>query len=74
MGGSFRGDVLTSGLDRKKEAHEATGVHRASHAGWPLTTHAQQTAKLPTIGFIGTSLSGYSAWTAVFAERLHELG
>jgi putative ABC transport system substrate-binding protein len=29
---------------------------------------------VPTIGFIGTSASGYMSWSAAFAERLQELG
>jgi putative ABC transport system substrate-binding protein len=42
---------------------------------WPLTTRAQQTAKLPTIGFLGSSTpSGQSQWTSAFVRRLHELG
>jgi putative tryptophan/tyrosine transport system substrate-binding protein len=40
-------------------------------AAWPLAPRAQPPAK--TVGFIGTSASGFSAWTAVFAKRLLEL-
>jgi putative tryptophan/tyrosine transport system substrate-binding protein len=40
-------------------------------AAWPLAPRAQPLAK--TVGFIGTSASGFSAWTAVFAKRLLEL-
>jgi putative tryptophan/tyrosine transport system substrate-binding protein len=41
---------------------------------WPLAAHAQ-TAKLPTIGFLGASTSSaFSQWTAAFVERLRELG
>jgi putative tryptophan/tyrosine transport system substrate-binding protein len=32
-------------------------------AAWPLGAHAQQSSKLPTLGFLGTNL-----------QRLHELG
>jgi ABC-type uncharacterized transport system substrate-binding protein len=42
-------------------------------AAWPLAPRAQPGAKVSTVGFIGTSASGFSAWTAVFAKRLLEL-
>jgi hypothetical protein len=32
---------------------------------WPLAARAQQSGKLPTIGFLGPgNASGWSAWTA----------
>jgi putative ABC transport system substrate-binding protein len=42
---------------------------------WPLAARAQQSGKLPTIGFLGaaTPLS-WSEWTAAFVQRLRELG
>src|SRR5271156_6834340 len=43
-------------------------------AVWPLVARAQQTGKLPTIGFLGPDTSLWSAWTAAFVERLRELG
>src|SRR5262245_36811039 len=44
-------------------------------AAWPLTARAQQTTKLPTIGFLGSSTpSAASQWVAAFVKRLHELG
>jgi len=43
-------------------------------ATWPMTTSAQQTGKLPTIGFLGASASGFAPWAAAFAARLRELG
>jgi putative ABC transport system substrate-binding protein len=44
-------------------------------AAWPLAASAQQLAKLPTIGFLGTSTPfGWSQWTAAFVQRLRELG
>ena len=44
-------------------------------AGWPLAAGAQQAAKLPTIGFLGSStLSEASPWVSAFVERLRELG
>jgi len=43
-------------------------------ATWPLTARAQQTDKLPTIGFLGASPSGFAPWAAAFVARLRELG
>jgi putative ABC transport system substrate-binding protein len=40
---------------------------------WPLAAHGQR--RPPTIGFLGpASATVMSAWTAAFAQRLHELG
>jgi putative ABC transport system substrate-binding protein len=46
-----------------------------SAAAWPVAAHAQQSAKLPTIGFLvsGTP-SSHGQWVAAFARRLRELG
>ena len=41
---------------------------------WPLAVRAQQTPKLRTIAFSGGDASGWTAWTAAFIKRLHELG
>jgi putative tryptophan/tyrosine transport system substrate-binding protein len=42
---------------------------------WPLAARAQQAAKLPTIGFLGSSTrSAMSQWVAAFVQRLRELG
>ena len=42
---------------------------------WPLAARAQQSAKLPTIGFLGTSTPlAMSQWIAAFVQRLRELG
>jgi putative tryptophan/tyrosine transport system substrate-binding protein len=44
-------------------------------AAWPLAARAQQSGKLPTIGFLGGSTaSAQSEWTAAFVQRLRELG
>jgi putative ABC transport system substrate-binding protein len=41
----------------------------------PLVARAQQSAKLPTIGLLGSSTaSGWAPWTAAFQQRLRELG
>src|SRR5262249_14680498 len=39
-----------------------------------MRTSAQQTGKLPTIGFLGASASGFAPWAAAFVARLRELG
>ena len=40
---------------------------------WPLAAHGQR--RSPTIGFLGpASATAMGAWTAAFAQRLHELG
>jgi len=42
---------------------------------WPLAARAQQTGKLPTVGYMGaTTPSAQSQWTAAFIQRLRELG
>ena len=46
-----------------------------SAAMWPLAAHAQQPAKLPTIGFLGpTTPAAMSNFVASFVGRLGELG
>src|SRR6201989_210930 len=41
----------------------------------PVAARAQQAAKLPTIGFLGTpAASAWAPWTAAFVQRLRELG
>ena len=44
-------------------------------AAWPLAVRAQQSAKLPTIGFSDASTpSTEGQWVAAFVQRLGELG
>jgi putative ABC transport system substrate-binding protein len=43
-------------------------------ATWTLSAHAQQTGKLPTVGFLGADASVFIPWTAAFVGRLGELG
>ena len=51
-----------------------TLVGGAAVAG-PLPARAEQAAKLPTIGFMGSgTAAAQSEWTAAFLQRLHELG
>ena len=56
---------------RRREFMSALGAA----AAWPLTARAQQTTRLPTIGFLGENTpSIQSQWTAAFVQRLHDLG
>jgi ABC-type uncharacterized transport system substrate-binding protein len=42
---------------------------------WPLIARAQQTGKVPIIGFLGESTAaGQREWVAAFVQRLGELG
>jgi putative ABC transport system substrate-binding protein len=44
-------------------------------AAWPVMARAQPTGKMPTVGFLGSaSASSWKQWTAVFVQRLRELG
>src|SRR5216683_2540381 len=44
-------------------------------AAWPLAARAQQSGKLPTIGFLGANTAlVQTQWTAAFVQRLRELG
>jgi putative ABC transport system substrate-binding protein len=44
-------------------------------AAWPLSARAQQTGRLPTIGFLGAATAVvWAPWTSAFEKRLHELG
>jgi putative tryptophan/tyrosine transport system substrate-binding protein len=56
---------------------ETARVHHAAcwPTSWPLAARAQQTAKLPTIGFLDQSTRlAATEWTAAFVQRLRELG
>ena len=44
-------------------------------AAWPIAARAQQTAKLPTIGYLGTATPATQGqWAAAFVQRLRQLG
>ena len=51
-----------------------TLIGGAATAWPPLAARAQPADKVPTIGFMGTSASGYISWSAAFAARLQDLG
>jgi putative ABC transport system substrate-binding protein len=43
-------------------------------ATWSVEANGQQRGKLPTIGFLGSDASGFSAWSTAFVAHLRELG
>jgi putative tryptophan/tyrosine transport system substrate-binding protein len=53
---------------------ELIGLLGGAAASWPLAVRAQQTGKLPTIGFLGADAAAFSPWTAAFVAHLRELG
>jgi ABC-type uncharacterized transport system substrate-binding protein len=62
---------MASHIERRKFLATLGGAAVA----WPLAAHAQQPAKLPTIGFLGgPTASASGPWVAAFAQRLRELG
>ena len=47
----------------------------AGAAAWPLVARAQQQAKLPIVGFLGSGApESQNIWLPAFLQRLHELG
>jgi putative ABC transport system substrate-binding protein len=51
------------------------GAVGGAAAAWSFAAHAQQSAKVPTIGFLGQlSPSAQNKWAAAFVQRLRELG
>ena len=56
---------------RRREFIAAIG---GAAVGWPLAVRAQQTGKLPTIGFLGSNASAWRPWAEAFVGRLRELG
>src|SRR5262249_19134859 len=67
---SRRGDRMTAKMKRREFITLLCGA-----AGWPLAARAQQSGKLPTIGYLGASTPLFdSQRVAAFVQRLRELG
>src|SRR5215813_11507714 len=68
--------------DPQPEGHMASYIGRRKFlatlggaAAWPLAAKAQQSARLRTIGYLGSSTAlAQSPWVAAFVRRLGELG
>ena len=57
---------------KRREVMAAIG---GAAVGWTFAAHAQQVAKVRTIGFLGQlTPSAMGKWTAAFVRRLSELG
>jgi putative ABC transport system substrate-binding protein len=62
---------MASHIERRKFLATLGGAA----AAWPLAARAQRPAKLPIIGYLGSSTaSAQNQWVAAFVQRLHELG
>jgi putative tryptophan/tyrosine transport system substrate-binding protein len=61
-------------LSRHTRRREFIKLLVSATSAWPLSARAQQTGKLPTIGFLGNSSSIESQRVAAFVQRLRELG
>src|SRR5262249_50837641 len=66
--------ILGLGVSPMRRREFITIVGGAA-ASWPLAARAQQPAKLPTIGLLGSSTPlAMSQWVAAFVQRLRDLG
>jgi putative ABC transport system substrate-binding protein len=62
-------------MNRRAFILDLGGAAAASCAAWPLAARAQQSKKVPTIGFLGSgTLEAQSQMTSAFVQRLRELG
>jgi hypothetical protein len=60
--------------DRMKR-RELIRLFGGTAVAWPIAARAQQIAKLPRLGFIGSSTaSAMSSWISAFVQRLNALG
>src|SRR5690242_15793860 len=53
---------------------EFIGILGGAATLWPLTVRAQQSGKLPIVGFLGADATAFAPWTAALVTRLAELG
>jgi putative ABC transport system substrate-binding protein len=57
------------------QLHRREFIALIGGAAASLAASAQRPAKLPTIGYLGSSTaSAQSQWVAAFVQRLHDLG
>src|SRR5262249_7186253 len=69
-------------IDPQPEGHMQSSIARrkflatllgGAAVAWPVAARAQQSGKLPTIGFLGANATAWGPWTAAFVARLREL-
>ncbi len=53
---------------------EFIAIAGGAAATWPVTAFTQQAGRLPIVGFLGASASGFAPWAAAFMARMRELG
>jgi len=59
----------------KMKRREFITLLSGAAAAWPLSARAQQSGKLPTIGYLGSATPATQGqWVAAFVQRLRELG
>src|SRR5271165_2400414 len=65
--------LLSLGADMRRR--EFITLLGGAATAWPLAVRAQQTGKLPTIGFFSLgSAAAVSSWVVALVQRLNELG
>ena len=62
------------GVGEAMRRREFIALFGGTAAAWPVAARAQQTGRLPIVGFLGTDATAWSPWTAAFVARLRELG